>query len=224
MVLSNTIIIHQILNAIKMEKNSCFERVFGKYPIINVEPKQMPRVKNVILSKPLLTISDYPVGRNLIQTMFVANSMADELNKLFLQITKLYQEGTYGSIDLPPHITLFCQGSSGAILAALVAARCSFVKEILHLKKPGEKSHAASFEKAFPNSFNFFIDDHIASGYTIEMCCKNFLYHNPGKKCNGIIVSSIVFEKDIPCNVDYLICGQYDQAHAYQLFADQMPF
>lgn len=177
----------------------------------------MSKVKNVILSEALKIMPDYPVGRNLGQTMMVASSMANELNKLFMKISRQNIESMFGFQS--PHITLFCQGSSGAILAALVAARCCFVKEILHLKKPGEQSHAGSFKKGYPDSLNFFIDDHIASGQTIAMCCRNFLFHNPRQLIHGVIVSSMVFEKDIPENIDYLICGQHDQTHPEETFA-----
>lgn len=121
-------------------------------------------------------------------------------------------------------IRFICQGSSGAIFAALVSqhiikhCRTIRVHEIIHIKKPGEESH-------YPGHYitgqtgvnkNIIIDDFISTGRTIARIYDTFLSCNPKEKMDAIIVAGYYSNSQGAdhmnhIRVDKLICGgSYD--------------
>ena len=96
----------------------------------------------------------YPVGTNMTAAMDIAKEMADEIHRLYT-----------GDI-----ISLWCRGSSGAIMAALVSSYLSHTHRVTieHVKKEGENSHSYGEEKYKEEHRNIIIDDFISSGSTIR--------------------------------------------------------
>lgn len=68
------------------------------------------------------------------------------------------------------NINVYCRGSSGAILAALFVSFLGNNKPItiVHVKKPGEQSHAYSTPNNSSSYINIIIDDFIETGNTVN--------------------------------------------------------
>lgn len=102
----------------------------------------------------------YPIGSHIDEAIHY-------IDRVFL---KLNLNGLYVGKD----INLWCRGSSGAILAALLASRLLSTKEygtihIVHIKKNGETAHRKDVD--FTNVFdtiNIIIDDFSYTGTTIN--------------------------------------------------------
>src|SRR6185312_15984907 len=81
---------------------------------------------NKVILREELNHHPYPVGKEIHSSYNVARKMADVIEELFPDM----------------NIRLICQGSSGAILSALIY---SFLRnrviEIIHIKKPNEECH-----------------------------------------------------------------------------------
>lgn len=100
----------------------------------------------------------YPVGHNLVKNLPAIKQMGDEI----------------GARYHDNKIHLFCQGSSGAIIAGIVVANLTTIgieAEVNHVKKEGEWSHhsgAARIGSFDDNSVCIIIDDFISSGETVN--------------------------------------------------------
>lgn len=94
--------------------------------------------------------SFYPVGENIIKYFDICKEIGMHINKQFPNKS----------------ITLWCRGSSGAIIAALVSQYIITGVEICHVKKKGEDSHVT--EVTARHDINIIIDDLMASGDTLE--------------------------------------------------------
>lgn len=95
---------------------------------------------------------EYPVGDYISTWVGVAKMYADKIYECNLMC-------------LP--IQIFCRGSSGAILSALVSSNIE-VDRIVHIKKEGETSHGPDKPIVISsNYFNVIVDDFISSGSTI---------------------------------------------------------
>lgn len=86
-------------------------------------------------------------------------------------------------------VCLFCMGSSGAIISAIVCSELDdyFECEINHIKKIGENSHSSATPSMNPENFNVIVDDFIATGETIQ----SILYRYD-RKFDLLIVSGSV--------------------------------
>lgn len=146
----------------------------------------------------------YPVGEFMGQNFPIIDQMAVELMKL---IEEKYQD---------THEVIFlCRGSSGAIIAALMAKHIWFNSEwtsnIFHIKKDGESSHGSGIftEKELfnPSSVVVMVDDIVATGGTIEAMLDKVQSVTPQKPhilcVSGGIHSSVIKKWDFP----YVICG-----------------
>lgn len=65
-------------------------------------------------------------------------------------------------------LDLICRGSSGAIIATIFAMQLSNNCRIIHVKKPGEKSHAGNNYYIRNDAKSIIVDDFIASGDTMH--------------------------------------------------------
>lgn len=105
----------------------------------------------------------YPVGNNLDRNGSIIEEMA---NYIYLTILDYYS----ASYDEP--VTLVCRGSSGAIIAGMVAYHLTSygMKNvyIYSVKKDGEKTHYREPLHNFYHSILVVVDDFISSGATIE--------------------------------------------------------
>lgn len=139
---------------------------------------------------------DYPVGIRIHRNIEVIKHMADHISSF---------------ITNADTVSLWCRGSSGAIIAVLVSAEiqdmCSEVF-INHVKKDGEVSHSGC-DYHSTAEVNIVIDDFIESGDTIHSIIDEI--ENEGIRFISIVVSKSVsskllaeFEERI--NIESLIC------------------
>lgn len=91
----------------------------------------------------------YPVGECIIRNIPTI--------KIYTEIIKKESNGQ--------RINLYCAGSSGAIIAAIIATELSDV-EICHVKKEGENSHSPSCP--YSRGYNVIVDDFVSTGRTID--------------------------------------------------------
>lgn len=96
----------------------------------------------------------YPVGSYLDTNLNIIYHMAEKINSV---------------CDSPDcDINLWCRGSSGAIISAIVATKLKRHKVFInHVKKPGESSHSECFYNRSAGCYNVVIDDFIRSGATL---------------------------------------------------------
>lgn len=98
-------------------------------------------------------------------------------------------------------ISLFCTGSSGAILSSLLYSQLIDKDvEICHIKKEGENSHSGSVINYRDHNINIIIDDFACSGSTIERIYTKTKEHSVSEKIriDYLILSGInynVFNK-----------------------------
>lgn len=100
---------------------------------------------------------DYPIAENISNNIPVLNDMA-------MKILTIYPKKV--------EINLWCRGSSGAIIAAIIAAqllRQHYRIMICHVKKDGETNHYGDGIYFIPNGVNIIVDDFICSGDTINL-------------------------------------------------------
>lgn len=77
-------------------------------------------------------------------------------------------------------VNIWCSGSSGAILAALLAKSVKNTVLICHVKKEGEDSHHGNiFNKYHKDGFNVILDDFMRSGETINRIYRNMILATP---------------------------------------------
>jgi len=104
----------------------------------------------------------YPVGDNPSGAIYTAKNMAKAIFT-----NNLIDPGE-------KEVKVWCRGSSGAIIAALLVAELKNLYgdgwhcTIKHIKKPGEESHSSSVYTATNFDYNIIVDDFIHTGSTIN--------------------------------------------------------
>jgi orotate phosphoribosyltransferase-like protein len=104
---------------------------------------------------------DYPVGDNIQSNIPIIKKMYDKI-KLIMK-----KEGIFYDTK----INLICCGSSGAIIASIIAqllCKKYIDVKIRHIKKHGENSHGNSYDNSNFIGYNIIVDDFIASGKTMQ--------------------------------------------------------
>jgi len=99
---------------------------------------------------------NYPVAENMASNLSTINAMADKILELYPN---------------KENINLWCRGSSGAIIAAIISSKLIEKKyhvTICHVKKEGEKNHHGDGIYFIPDGINIVVDDFICSGDTIN--------------------------------------------------------
>lgn len=157
----------------------------------------------------------YPVGLNL-------DYWIREVDIYYKLIEKDIIDNAKAPVS---QIHLFCTGSSGAIISALIASKFDsrFNVVISHIKKDGEISHSSGhvFDSGINDSdMGYIVDDLISSGQTmiriIESLTKKQL-----KITRAIIVSGDVDKHvidrnfEIFNNIKTLYCGRYNRTPSY---------
>jgi len=96
----------------------------------------------------------YPVGKNM-------NNLLEN-TKVFFELIKKHA-------PKDQQLNFLCRGSSGAIIAGIVASSLSEEYQVIinHIKKEGESSHSSCLRLNIED-FNIIIDDFIASGSTVN--------------------------------------------------------
>ena len=103
-------------------------------------------MKEILLSD---EVCFYPVGEHINHYFHICKEIAELI-----------------TLNFPDKsITFWCQGSSGAIISALVSQHLPN-SNIYHVKKTGENSHSYSISHV--NDINIIIDDLMCSGNTVE--------------------------------------------------------
>jgi len=150
----------------------------------------------------------YPVGDYIVYNL----PKIDEMYKVIIKLPEI-KKFLSDKSKIYFRISLICSGSSGAIIASIIASKLINDKidvNILHVKKEGEDSHSGNKIKFFNNSFNIVVDDFICSGSTIrrifnkvdEICDKNKIHC----VCITDTVSPIMVEYFQENKLKYLIC------------------
>ena len=128
----------------------------------------------------------YPLGSYINSSLPTIFLMADTIKKY------------YGG----KKISLWCRGSSGAIISGIIASRVDNCI-ICHIKKQREYSHASTSFDA-ESEVNIIVDDFIETGETIREIHKQAI--KTVRKIDCIIVSAEVYKKSIGNISDVLIC------------------
>ena len=93
----------------------------------------------------------YPIGSDYLPNLTVCKELASNI-----------------MFEFPDNkIQFICTGSSGAIIAALVAQHINNSK-ICHVKKEGEKSHCTASVESNNEFVKIIIDDFVCSGSTVN--------------------------------------------------------
>jgi orotate phosphoribosyltransferase-like protein len=138
--------------------------------------------------------TSYPVGEHIRDNYPIIQDMAKQIN----------------AVAGRKSINLFCQGSSGAIIAGIITSLLPKRNIIIyHIKKEKEDSHNDVINhEVRQNAFNVIVDDFVATGETI-----NRVYSIAIRKVDNIhclCVSGEVSERNIEdMKLDYLICSTY---------------
>ena len=114
---------------------------------------------------------DLPLGENISIQYPVGSNIAINYPRIELMATLFCERF---KSDLTKNITLYCMGSSGAIIATIFYQILSKLMpdikiEICHVKKSGEESHSGAINFSSSN-ISVFVDDFISSGQTVRTC------------------------------------------------------
>lgn len=145
---------------------------------------------NIIHEKTLKLIN-YPVGTFISYNTPIIKSMAR-------YIKKTYPEGT---------ISLWCRGSSGAIIAGIISSILKGRTDIRYISKNDEKRHDKT-SIPYKSTVNIIVDDFVCTGETID----DIINKSGRKKFDLLIVSGDISENFIKSkswdNVFETICCQ----------------
>jgi len=102
----------------------------------------------------------YPVGDEISRNMPIIKKLGAKIRTVIIR----------NKIEIKK-INIFCSGSSGAIIAAIISE--TLIKkfgdvDIRHIKKCGENSHGFEYTTYGMRGFNIIVDDFIATGETMK--------------------------------------------------------
>lgn len=120
----------------------------------------------------ILPTMEYPVGENITKNLPTILAMSNLLKDLYPSKS----------------MHLWCRGSSGAIIAAIIAT--NFKKVVIcHVKKSGESSHTDALPKSMRNAVHIIVDDFIAYGSTVNEIYTAFKKHTRNKEIDCLCVT-----------------------------------
>jgi adenine/guanine phosphoribosyltransferase-like PRPP-binding protein len=99
---------------------------------------------------------DYPVGKYIVSNLPIIKDYATKLEELL-------KKEEFKDRDR----IIFCRGSSGAIIAGIIASIIE-ITEIIHIKKAGEKSHSDNNFIVDDNDIVIIVDDFVTTGNTLK--------------------------------------------------------
>lgn len=135
---------------------------------------------------------NYPVGEYMNYNLPIIKSMYKSLKKLFPK----------------DNLTLYCAGSSGAIISGVLASMFKDRKVIIaFVRKSKEKSHGDYYLPLEKDSKAIIVDDFIASGLTIYNIYEGFHKHNPSLEIDCLCVSGVMDERALPFKPRFIIHG-----------------
>lgn len=131
----------------------------------------------------------YPIGNNINQIIFYIKEV----------MTCIIDNEIFNNVH---YINIWCTGSSGAILSALLAEKITtnypqIDVTIQHVKKKGEDSHNSGNIRHFANDvmYNIVIDDFVSSGDTLQRIQKHLSFHSVNK-VDLLILSAICIDAE----------------------------
>ena len=127
---------------------------------------------------------EYPVGKYISEWIDFINT-----------ITPFVIEQTGGK-----SINIWVRGSSGAILAALLAKNLPNDIDIIHIKKEGENSHNSNTNISLRYEYNIILDDFIDSGATMIK-----IWEQAGKYVKSIDLMIVYSVNTWYCNIGEVI-------------------
>jgi adenine/guanine phosphoribosyltransferase-like PRPP-binding protein len=151
------------------------------------------RTINLDLNEGELT---YPIGSYIQKNLPIIKALANAIRNLNIQ----------------QRIIFCCMGSSGAIIAAIVASEIPN-STIYHIKKDGESAHSSNYIELFPDDYIILIDDFISSGATMHRTVDKLTSLNSEVHINCIALGGSVRSDTIvrDINPDILILNENGQ-------------
>ena len=138
-----------------------------------------------------LKLIEYPVGTHISYNISIIKSMANYIKRKF-------PEGT---------ISLWCRGSSGAIIAGIISSNLKRKVFIRYISKNNEKRHDKNNHN-YETDINIIVDDFICTGKTID----EIINKSGREKFDLLIVSGDISKTFIESksweNVFKIICCQ----------------
>ena len=95
---------------------------------------------------------NYPIGPNIKVNLPIINNM-------YRYIKEKFPEGT---------ITIWCRGSSGAIIAGIISSKLKGRARVVYVSKPNEKRHDRISPHVYSNGYDIIVDDFVCTGETIN--------------------------------------------------------
>ena len=99
-----------------------------------------------------LRTMDYPVGPNIRVNLPIINNM-------YRYIKEKFPEGI---------ITIWCRGSSRAIIAGIISSKLKGRARVAYVSKPNEKRHDKLSAHMYSTGYNIIVDDFVCTGETIN--------------------------------------------------------
>lgn len=132
----------------------------------------------------------YPMGPNIMKNLPIINHMVYELKKYYIS---------------DEHLALWCRGSSGAIIAGIIASlRPNTI--VVHIRKSGEDSHSQTQSPPERDYYkNIIVDDFVSSGNTLT---EMIMHMNKRKyKVHGICMGKLNGYK-VPNDLEIVFSGE----------------
>lgn len=146
-----------------------------------------------------LKLIDYPVGTFISYNTPIIKNMASYIKRKF-------PEGT---------ISLWCRGSSGAIIAGIISSSLKRRVDIRYISKNNEKRHDKN-TISYESNINIIVDDFICTGETID----DIIIKSGRKKFDLLIVSGDISEEFIKSkswnNIFEIICCEKINKNIYE--------
>ena len=95
---------------------------------------------------------NYPIGPNIKVNLPIINNM-------YRYIKEKFPEGT---------ITIWCRGSSGAIIAGIISSKLKGRARVVYVSKPNEKRHDTLSPYIYSKGYDIIVDDFVCTGETIN--------------------------------------------------------
>ena len=126
----------------------------------------------------------YPVGYHIQHNISVIKAMSVTISNLIKDCSSNIR------------LVLCCRGSSGAIIAGIIA--CDFPKSIIYyVRKDEEQSHSSNAIEINSDDVIIIVDDFISSGETIFSIYESIMNYADNMKIFAIIIGGDVFNNEI---------------------------
>lgn len=143
----------------------------------------------MIIEKEKLKLMEYPVGLNIEYNLPIIN----EYIKIIRRLKK-------------DKIELICTGSSGAIIAGIIASKLKC--KVIYVRKEKESCHTSHGASPSEDAYTIVVDDFVCSGNSIKRILDNY----PDKQFDCLIVSGHMSQGEIcfdPEDFDVIFCRKF---------------